>query len=160
MSRVLRTILVSLVAAFALTSVPRETLAQSRHSSLKEASRLFAKALVGGDRKAARALLLSHGEIRTLSTRIPPKARYEKLLKGWLDTQLGEFATARKKGRKVRVGEAKVLDVRLLPASSKRRRDMVFAVVSPTFIVDGKKRSGVPWFFMAHQGRWRISIKK
>jgi hypothetical protein len=142
------------------TPLPAQAGPPKKKDSLRKATRTVLEALLAGDRDAAGALLLTQAEMATITRRAPTKERYRKLVDRWLGKLLREFAEARKKGRKITIGRAHVLDVQLLAASSKLRRPVVFAAVSPTLIVSGKKRSGIPFFFIAHGGRWRLSIKK
>lgn len=144
-----------------LLMAPRISDARPREAtSLRKATRSMLEALLRGDRAAAKAQLLTHAQMARISSRTPPKARYQKMVARWLGKLLAELAEGKKRKGKIEIGKPHILDVNLLPRSNKLSRPVVFATVSPTLIVNGKKRSAPPFFFIADGGRWKLSIKK
>ncbi len=156
----LRSLLTLAALSTLLLATPSKSFARKPEASVRKSTRAVLEALLRGDRKAAKAMLLTHKEMAGISTRVPPKARYRKMVERWLDKLFKELREAKQRQNKIRIGKPHILDVKLLSRSQKLLRPAVFAMVSPTLIVKGKKRSVWPFYWIADGGRWKLSIKK
>lgn len=157
-SRRPRIALVAILAASFVT-LQGNAEARSRESSLRKTARAVAQALLRGDRKAFRSLTLSRPELMTMVTRIPPKKRYNSMLKKWFDKRFGEFAEAKNRGSRIDVGACRIRDVTIISQSKKVLRPVIFAIVSVELLL-GKKTGDLKLYFVVSGARWRLSIKR
>jgi len=149
--------LAALVAAL-LGLTPLRADADRRQASLERGARRFFKALLAGKRAACAKQLLSYSEIRKLGAKFRlTKAQYDKLNRRWLDKRIAELAAARRKGA-VQLKKIELLDAQLLYDPGKLNTVAVLA--RPVFRHGGKRiAGGRPFYFLAFEGRWKISIK-
>ena len=111
--------------------------------------------LAKGDVEGARQHTFSYAEFASVSKRKIEKAQYQANLEGFLKMISSEL----KAGVKLeRIGH---IDVLILPAGEKTRREVIMAVVHATFRLKSKEKESDPitFLFIAHQGRWKFFLR-
>jgi len=107
--------------------------------------------LVKQDLGAASKLTLSAADYASISSRKIDSTDYQKRMDDFLKQMIHDL----KSGLKMK--KAETVDALILPAGHKTKQEMVMVVIYATFEVNGKAlESPVPFFFVNHQGKWKM----
>jgi hypothetical protein len=124
--------------------------------SLKSTAKQFVAAGFSGDVAAAKKLALTFEQLSAMATVQFDKAKYER--------ELDEYVTGLKQTGAL--PELRIDEVEYFPAagSSKRKKDIVLAVVKPVFadadLTERWQTLRGPFYFIQTDQGWRLSIKK
>jgi hypothetical protein len=129
--------------------------AETAVSVLQSMNKMIDK-LEKGDVEGAKHDALTWAEFDAISKRKIEKASYEGNLEGFLKMISSEL----KAGIKLeRIGH---IDVLIMPAGEKTKKEVIMAVVHATFRLPSKEKESDPitFLFMAHQGQWKFFLRK
>ena len=129
--------------------------AETAVSVLQSMSKMIDQ-LSKGDLAGAKQHALTWEEFDSISKRKIEKADYQENLDGFFKMIASEL----KAGVKLeRVGH---IDVLILPAGEKTKKEVIMAVVHATFRLPKKEKESDPmtFLFIAHSGQWKFFLRK
>ncbi len=129
--------------------------AETAVSVLQTMNKMIDK-LSKGDLEGARRHALSYSEFESISKRKIEKGVYRRNLEGFFKMISNELRAGVKLER---IGH---IDVLILPAGDKTRREVIMAVVHAVFRLKSKEKESDPvtFLFIAHRGQWKFFLRK